>query len=199
MSSLKDFNQCKEHLTGQLAEFRKAIERYPNVGYNDRPTEYLVIRNKYNTIESELNEWSSSAVTWPPKIKHRAEEEIARMREELEMINNSFTANVSEENRNKLLGDVKVELEDTQVADILLDGVDEATKAGTAILDNLAHQRSTITNISSNLSKMDKELDEGESILNEIECRGRTRRMFLIGVYVFLGITFLVFIYYILR
>lgn len=199
MSSLRDFDQCREHLTGQLTEFRNAIERYPNIGYNDRPTEYLVIRNKYNSIESELNEWSASAVTWPPKTRRRAEEEIAKLRHELTTINSAFTATVTEENRNRLLGDAKGELEDNQVADILLDGMSEATKAGTVILDELGKQRSTITNISSNLGQLERELDEGESILNEIECRGRTRMMFLIAVYVFLGITFCVFIYYILR
>ena len=197
--SLQDFNQCKEHISEEIAEFRKAIERYPTLGYNDRPTEYLVIRNKFNAIESELDEWASSAVTWPPKVRKMAEDAIQNLRTELREIYGSFTTSVTEDNRAKLLGDAKVELDDGQVADILLDGVDEATKAGTAILDDLAKQRETITNISSNIGKLNEELDVGESILNEIECRGRQRIFFLYGVYIFLGITFLVFIYYILR
>ena len=194
-----DFQQWKDHLHESLAEFQMAIERYPTLGYNDRPTEYVVIRNRFNAIEAELKELSSSAITWPPTVRKWAEEEIEVLTKRVNEIYYGFTHELTEDNRNRLLEGAHVDLEKEEIADILTDDVNEAKSTGQAILEDLSRQRQALGNISNNLNVMDRELDRGSSILNEMECRGRMRRFFLIGVCAFLVLVLIVFIYYILR
>lgn len=196
---LREYEQCKRHLEEELDEFQRCIEKYPTLKYNERPVEYSVIQNKHRTIECDIKEMMDFAVTWNTDLRSEANEFTNRIKMKLNELYFEFNNDINESNRERLLGGHKTEIDNSKAADILIDDVNEAKATGLTLLDELGKQKSTINRISGNLTEMDITLDEGESLLNEMECRGRQRKMFLYGVYVFLFITFCVFIYYILN
>jgi hypothetical protein len=85
------------------------------------------------------------------------------------------------------------------LADGLLDGANLAKDSGIGILDELGRQRTKLGHISGDAHRLSTDLDRGESLLNEMQCRSRQRTFFLVAVILFLFITFGVFIYYILN
>jgi hypothetical protein len=80
------------------------------------------------------------------------------------------------------------------MAESLLDGSNKAKGCGIGILEELGKQRWKLGNISDNVRQLNTDLDRGESLLNEMQCRRRQRKYILVGVVVFLFVTLGVFI-----
>jgi hypothetical protein len=85
------------------------------------------------------------------------------------------------------------------MADSLLDGSNEEKGCGIGILEELGKQRGKLGNISDNVRQLNIDLYHGESLLNEMQCRSRQRKYFLVSVVVFLFATLGLLIYYILN
>jgi hypothetical protein len=83
-----------------------------------------------------------------------------------------------------------------RLADGLLEGASEARECGIGIRDELGKQRGKLGHIAGNMKQLGTDLDRGESLLNEMQCRSRQRKYFLFGVTVFLLVIFGVFVYY---
>ena len=196
----QELGEFKEFIDSQMAELRRAISEYPKTGYNDKSAAYSEIRSHCDQISNALNEMESTSATWPSLLKAQVNDYTAGVRSEFANMQYRFNDQVAQENRAKLLGDSYTQtIQQEELADAMLDEVNETRNIGIGILEEMGRQRGTIGSISGNLSKMDNELDTGSALLNEMECRSRQRTFFLYGVVVFLLITIGVFIYYILR
>jgi hypothetical protein len=196
----READQFREYIEGQIDELKRAIRTYPDMGYNDRSSAYSSIRRQFDQIGADLRDWESSIVTLPPELRRRMAEYTKKVRGDLDNLQYGFNDQVAEINRAQLLGDAYTEtIEKERMADIAIEGANEAKQLGMGILEEMDRQKATINSISDNVNQLDTDLSVGDGFLNEMECRSRQRTWFLYGVVLFLIITLLVFIYYILK
>lgn len=196
----QEFDELRAHIDGQMAELRKCISAYPTLGYNDKTNAYAQIRDQCDQITQSLSETDATAVTWPSSLQAKVREYTSGVRAEFANIQYRFTTQVSEDNRQQLMGDEYTKtLPKEQLANAAIDEMNDTREIGLGILEEMGRQRATIGNISGNLTLLGSELDAGESLLNEMECRSRQRTLFLYGVIAFLLLTLAVFVYYILK
>ena len=196
----QELDEFKAHIDGQMSELRKQISQYWDLTYNDKSSAYAAIRDHCDQIEESLNEIDATSVTWPVQLQRMVREYTSSVRADFANIQYRFTTRVSEDNRQQLIGDEYTKtICQEELATAALEELNDTREIGIGILEEMGRQRSTIGNISGNLGKMGAELDVGETILNEMECRSRQRTLFLYGVIAFLVLTLCVFIYYILR
>lgn len=195
-----EFSQYQDHITNLLNEYKSSINEYPNAGYNDRANQLSTIRDKYNQLKRDLNEWNSTSATWPPPLRNKVRECTDQIKAEVERLNVSFNSSVSEIARQDLLGNsIGVSLEQEAAANSLIENANQSKELGMGILDELSRQRGKMGSISTRLTQMNGDLDRTDSVLHEMQCRDRQRKYFLWGVNIFLFITLCVFIYYILK
>lgn len=195
-----ELEEFQQHIDAQMQELQILITDYAKLGYNDKANAYSRIRNKFDQISSDLTEMDSTAATWLSELRNRERDYTAKVRSEFANIQYKFNNEVSEENRRRLLGDSYTStIDQDRLTDALLDDVNDTKEIGIGILQEMDRQRNTITNISGNINSMNTELDTGESLLNEMQCRSKQRTYFLYGVVFFLFVTVCVFIYYILK
>ena len=195
-----EFAQYQDHITNLLNEYKNSINEYPNVGYNDRANQLSIIRNKYNQLQLDINEWNSTSATWPPPLRNKVRDCTEQIKAEVERLNVSFNSRVTEIARQDLLGNsIGVTLEQEAAANSLIDNANQSKELGMGILDELSRQRGKMGSISTHLTQMNDDLDRTGSVLHEMQCRDRQRKYFLIAVNIFLFITLCVFIYYILK
>ncbi|OHS95935.1 hypothetical protein TRFO_37927 [Tritrichomonas foetus] len=195
-----EFSQYQDHISNLLNEFKECIQEYPNVGYNDRATQYATIRNKYTQLKLDLSEWNSTAATWPPSLRNKVRNYTDSIKTEVESLNISFNADVTEASRKELLGNsVTSTIDQEAAADSLINNANETKDLGIGILEELDRHRTKLVDISGKVTQLDTGLDRAGGILHEMQCRDRQRKYFLWGVNIFLFITLCVFIYYILK
>jgi hypothetical protein len=196
----REHQQFKEHIDSQFSEIKQAITNYPRTGHSARSLAYSQITQGFEQLQCDLKEWQSTSETWDAGLRRSARTYIDQVRADISNLRLAFVAQVSEENRSQLLANAETRtIERDRLADELLGGAGEAKECGIGILDELGKQRSTLMHISGNVKQLDSDLDRGESLLNGMQCRSRQRKLFLVGVCVFLLITIGVFIYYILN
>lgn len=200
LSLMAELEEFQQHIDAEMAELESMIANYSLLGYNDKSAAYAQIRNKTDQISSDLTEMDSTSATWLPELRTQERAYTAKIRSEFANIQYKFNSEVSEENRRRLLGDSHIPtLDQNRAADTLIDDLNDTKEIGIGILQEMDRQRNTIVSISSNINALDTELDTGESLLNEMECRSRQRQYFLYGVVFFMFITVCVFVYYILK
>ena len=196
-----EFSQYQEHIDNLVQTFKNSIKEYPNVGYNDRATQLSSIKKQYNQLKVDLGEWNSTAATWPPLLRTKVYSYIEKVKAEIEQLNVSFNSDITEMARHELLGDQQQEsqLQNEIAADSMIENVNQSKEYGIGILNELDRQRKKMGSIAGHLSQMTGDLDRADSLLHEMQCRDRQRKYFLIAINIFLFITLIVFIYYILK
>jgi hypothetical protein len=198
--SESEYTQFKDHIEAQIADLNESISQYHSKSYHDRAAAYSQISRTFDQISRDLSEWQATAETWPASWRSQVSVYLRQVRANLSAIQQQFTSQVAEANRQQLLGNPSTQtIERDRLADGLLDGANQAKDAGIGILDELGRQRTKLGHIAGNAHQLNADLDRGESLLNEMQCRSRQRKYFLVGVILFLFITLGVFIYYILN
>lgn len=195
-----EFQQYQEHIDSLVSEYRKAINGYPHMNYNDRASQLEKIRSQYNQIRSDISEWEATSATWPSMLRKQVKQYVTSLKPEIEKLNNQFQADASESSREQLLGSaIAQEIDQNRLADELLDNANEIREVGTGILQNLGTQRKTITHFDGMLDDMNSSLSDAESLIGEMRCRDKQRKIFLYGIAVALIITILVFLYFLFK
>ncbi|KAH0793196.1 Vesicle transport v-SNARE protein [Histomonas meleagridis] len=195
-----DFNQYQEHINGLVDKLKEEIAVHNDVDNNNKSASYAQARNTYVQIQSDIKEWVLMAVTWPATTRNRVQEYTSSVKKDVDTLFSKFTNEASEASRKELLGNPEMHgIGDEEKVDYLVDGANEAKDMGMKLLDELSRQRGSIGNISTHISDLNTSLDKSGSILHEMQCRDKQRKIFLIFVVIFLVITIGVFIWYILK
>jgi hypothetical protein len=198
--SESEYAQFRDHIETQIADLNRSISQYPSRGYHDRAAAYSQIARAFDQVSRDLSEWQAAAETWPVAWRSQAAASLRQIRADLATMQQQFTSQAAEANRQQLLGNPDTRtIERDRLADGLLDGANQAKESGVVILDELGKQRGKLGHIAGNVLQLSADLDRGESLLNEMQCRSRQRKYFLAGVVLFLVVTLGVFVYYILN
>lgn len=195
-----EFHQYQEYIVDLVTKFKAQIDSYSSSNQKDKSKNYTIVRNTYIQIQSGIKEFNTNALTWPFDIRNKANEYTTDIKNEVDSIYNKFTHDVTEDSRKELLGQEGLAqiIKEEQV-DFLLDGANDAKNMGMSLLDELSSQRRHMNDISLKISDLDTTLDKSQSFLNEMRCRDRQRKIFLIIVVIFLFLTCGVFIWYLIK
>lgn len=195
-----DFHLYKEYVDDLVAKFKNNIDLYSASSQKDKNKNYTLVRNIYLQIQSSIKEFNSNSLTWPSEIRNKANEYTINIKKEIDSIFNQFTYTATEDSRKELLGQEGFSqiLKEEQV-DYLIDGANDAKNMGMSLLDELSSQRKHMNDISYRINDLESNLDRSQSLLNEMRCRDKQRKIFLIFVILFLFVTCGVFIWYLIK
>ena len=212
---MSDLRLLKEDVNSAKSDIQSALTSYQTLSYEERIEKTKYIENRFSDYYSTIEEASGQLVMWDKNQAKEAKEFIDSSNAEIQKMEYFFQelrkrceqrdallSGANKDgygNQNELLSKNANELNrgDHLLAE-LSQGAATAKDTGMTIIGALNDQGRKIRDIDENLTRLDTNIETGESIITEMLCRDQRRRYFLYGIIALLIIAIIVFLYFLI-
>ena len=212
---MSELRLLKEDVNSAKSDIQSAMASYQTLSYEERLEKTKFIENRFSEYHQIIEEANGQLVMWDRTQANEAKTFIDSSNAEIQKMEYFFqelrkrceqrdalfsSANKDGYNdQNMLLNKNANELNrGDQLISELSQGAATAKDTGMTIMGALNDQGRKIREIDENLTRLDTNIETGESIITEMLCRDQRRRYFLYGIIALLIIAIIVFLYFLI-
>ena len=206
---MSDFSNIQEDINKTINEIKDILKSYLNYEKIEREIKKEFKENKLNDLKKNIEEISNEIIMWDKNNSKEGYKFLNNIKAEIQIIESNFIdlkkkikdreillGNQFNDQRNMIEDNSQLLNKKGNLINELSKEVNFAKETGTDILSNLNDQRDKLGHINEELSRLESNIDTGDTLLEEMICRGKRRTIFLWFLIIVLIICMFLFLYF---